>query len=349
MSQPAHTPTISPEDLLSSVVRITEQRSRENLEQSLATTLIALTDLEKVAIMRPLLVGGIDMLECVASAEREVATPLTLGVKPLAEFPLAAQTLAAGEAREGELPDGRLCRVIPIGDGSEEPQALLVIEQTSRYVRHGALINGFSAIYRNYLAILRDAERDTLTGLRNRKTFEGNIGRIIANAGRASEMAPGDERRHRIEGEFHWMAICDIDHFKRVNDTYGHVFGDEVLLLFAALMRKTFRAEDLLFRFGGEEFVVVLAPTTMDLAGKALERFRAVVESFPFPQVGRVTASIGYVRIHSGDIATAVLGQADAALYWAKNHGRNQVCSYEALVESGQLTTSNEEGSVELF
>jgi len=312
------------------------------------STLVELTDLDMVAILRPIVIGGVDMLECDARAERGLDGPPALGIEPLADHPLAAQALLAGEEREGELADGRLRRVIPIG-GQDEPLALLMIDQASRYVHHGALIHGFSAIYRNYLGILRDAERDTLTGLKNRKTFEGNIGRIIANASRSAHAVDGDERRQHIEGEFHWMAICDIDHFKRVNDTFGHVFGDEVLLLFAALMRKTFRSDDLLFRFGGEEFVVVLAPTTTDLAGKVLARFRAVVENFPFPQVGQVTASIGYVRIRSGDIATTVLGQADAALYYAKNHGRNMVCSYEALIEAGQLAVSSEEGSVELF
>ena len=348
---PANLPpfTVSPEDLLSSVVHITEQRSRENLEQSLVATLVELTDLDAASIVRPLTIGGDDMLECVARARRGGDGPAALGIEKLADRPLEAGALASGEPREFKFPDGSWRRVVPIGGGVDDPRALLVIEQTTPDVGHAALFHGFAAIYRNYLTILRDAERDTLTGLKNRKTFDGNIGRIIANARRVASGQPSDNRRQHPDREFHWMAICDIDHFKRVNDTFGHVFGDEVLLLFSALMRKTFRSEDLLFRFGGEEFVVVLAPTTLDLAGKVLERFRAVVENFTFPQVGRVTASVGYVRINADDIPTAVLGQADAALYYAKNHGRNRVCSYEALVASGELTVSHEEGSSELF
>ena len=340
---------ISPEDLLSSVVHLTEQRSRESLEQSLVATLVELTELAQASILRPLTLAGDRMLECVARAVRGIDGPTARGITRLDEHPLEAEALDCGEARETHRPGEGWRRAMPIGGGIDDPLALLVVEQAEPDHRHGPLIHGFAAIYRNYLAILSDAERDTLTGLKNRKTFDGNFERIIASArGKATDL-PGENRRHHADSEFHWMGICDIDHFKRVNDTYGHVFGDEVLLLFAALMRKTFRAEDQLFRFGGEEFVVVLAPTTRELAGKVFERFRAAVEGFAFPQVGRVTTSIGFVRIDATDIPTAVLGQADAALYYAKNHGRNLVCSYEDLIAAGELAVHREEGSTELF
>jgi len=346
----ASPPPISPESLLSSVVRITEQRSRENLEQSLVATLVELTRLDRVMILRPLSVGFVELLECVAFCERG-GDGGTVPPAPVEAYCLAAEALASGAECEGLTADGAYRRVVPIAGDQDEPLALLIADRKDNAIGDTGLIHGFAAIYRNYLGILRDAERDTLTGLKNRKTFDGNIGRIIANARRLlADKAKPDDRRHQAGArDFHWLAICDIDHFKRVNDTFGHVFGDEVLLLFAALMRKTFRNEDLLFRFGGEEFIVLLAPTSEELAGTVLERFRAVVEDFTFPQVGRVTTSIGYVRIQSDDVATAVLGQADAALYWAKNHGRNRVCSYEALVEAGELAVGNEEGSAELF
>lgn len=221
------------------------------------------------------------------------------------------------------------------------------MESTDGLAGAEPVVRAFVAVYRNYLAILKDSERDTLTGLKNRKTFDDNITRAIAQT-RAARPEDGGRRRHD-EDDHHWLGIVDIDHFKRINDTYGHAFGDEVLLLFAALMRKVFRAEDLLFRFGGEEFVVVLAPTSADNARQAFERLRAAVEGFTFPQVGQVTTSVGFVRIDPDDIPATVVGQADEALYWGKRHGRNQVCWYDDLVAAGELKPHETEGGVELF
>ncbi len=339
---------VTPENILASVVRITEQRSRESLEHSLVATLINLTDLSVVSIMRPVSVMGETVLERVVHAARNAQPAERSEPIPLARFPLLARAMISGRPETDIVPDGVSRSVVPFAGGeSEESLAYLVLDGPTDPMRYFPLIRGFAAVYSNFLGILRDAERDTLTSLKNRKTFDENINRIIVSARTLSGMH--NERRHHEQGEHHWLAICDIDHFKRINDTFGHVFGDEVLLLFSALMKKTFRTDDLLFRFGGEEFVVVLAPTTAERAGAAYERFRTAIESFAFPQVGRVTASIGYVCIQPSDIPTTVLGQADEALYFAKNNGRNKVCRYETLVASGDLASAHEEGSVELF
>ncbi|TAN61651.1 MAG: GGDEF domain-containing protein [Magnetospirillum sp.] len=189
-----------------------------------------------------------------------------------------------------------------------------------------------------------------LAGLKNRKTFDENFSRIIASSRHLELPYAGDRRNSHLAGEHHWLGIIDIDHFKRINDTFGHVFGDEVLLLLAALMRKAFRGEDLLFRFGGEEFVVMLAPTTFDNASVVFERFRTIVAGFAFPQVGRVTISIGFVRIQSDDLPSVAIGSADKALYYAKEHGRDQVCSYEQLLDDGKLAHDlHASGEIELF
>ncbi len=340
--------TVTPESVLSSVILITEQRSRETLEQCLVATLMDLTDLARVGILRPIRGGRDVLLECVARADRDGGASAPGTMLRLAECPLVGQAMESDAEVSGLTPEGRCRRVLPI-DGEAGPQAFLVAESAGDECGHAGLLHGFAAIYRNYLGLLNDAARDTLTGLKNRKTFDDNINRIIAEARHLSASAAAGERRHQAADESHWLGICDIDHFKRVNDTFGHVFGDEVLLLFAGLMKRTFRASDLLFRFGGEEFVAVLAPCTRNQAGVAFERFRTAVEDFAFPQVGRVTTSVGYARIRPDDIAVGVLGQADSALYWAKEHGRNRVCSHEVLMGQGELAASHEEGSAELF
>jgi diguanylate cyclase (GGDEF)-like protein len=134
-----------------------------------------------------------------------------------------------------------------------------------------------------------------------------------------------------------WLCVVDIDHFKRVNDSFGHLFGDEVLLRMGELMRKTFRGGDRLFRFGGEEFVVILNAADETLAATSFNRFRASVEKHEFPQVGQVTCSIGFTAVSNMDVPTDVVGRADEALYFAKENGRNQVCCYERLVAEGAI------------
>jgi len=213
------------------------------------------------------------------------------------------------------------------------------------------LIHRLLAIYHNYSRVLDENERDTLTGLLNRKTFDGRISEIISDYDATSNLDKGNghERRHHESDEHHWLGVLDIDHFKRVNDSFGHLFGDEVLLLFAGLMRKCFRGSDLLFRYGGEEFVAVLSPTTAQEALSVFERFRQTVESHEFAQVGRITVSIGVARITAEDFPSKVVSQADQALYYAKEHGRNQVCSYRRLIEKGELEALQAEGDIELF
>ncbi|MFN0314348.1 MAG: diguanylate cyclase, partial [Burkholderiales bacterium] len=133
-------------------------------------------------------------------------------------------------------------------------------------------------LYRNQLTMIDYAQRDTLTGLLNRKTFETSFSELIAavnGENRYDNRVPFLGRR-RPPNEFqkYWIALLDIDHFKRINDTLGHTFGDEVLLLLAKILRSSFRIHDQIYRFGGEEFIVVLDRTEPIHARNVFERLR---------------------------------------------------------------------------
>lgn len=199
----------------------------------------------------------------------------------------------------------------------------------------------FLHFYCNYVGLLDYSELDTLTGLFNRKTFDEAFDRILAQASKAlgTQTGPGGAERRQDEHEDkpHWLAVVDIDHFKRVNDNFGHLFGDEVLLRLANIMRKTFRSYDKLFRFGGEEFIVMLRSATRENAIAAFDRLRRNVAVHEFPQVGQVTCSVGFSRVDPLLSPPDILGQADAALYYSKENGRNLVSCYEELVETGRL------------
>jgi len=178
-------------------------------------------------------------------------------------------------------------------------------------------------VYQNYTNLINDNERDTLTGLLNRKTFDKQINKIM------TQLTQSSLRLNDRSVDAHYLAIFDIDHFKKVNDVHGHLIGDEVLLLFSQLMTKTFRETDPLFRFGGEEFVGLFSCAKLNDVEVLLERFRDKLANYAFPQVGRVTVSIGCTRIADKFSPDEYIDKADAALYYAKQHGRNHsFCTY---------------------
>ena len=188
------------------------------------------------------------------------------------------------------------------------------------------------------------AYHDPLTGLRNRQSFNTTIGKIFV------AMQNVERRQHDTPSRGSFLAVFDIDHFKRVNDTYGHMMGDEVLVLFARHMNECFRDKDVTFRFGGEEFVVLLFDTSIEEAKIALNRFRHTIETFNFPQVGQVTVSIGAVEIVAETMTGDLLEKADQALYFSKSNGRNQVNFYRDLIISGDLKEEEQDaGDIDLW
>lgn len=201
------------------------------------------------------------------------------------------------------------------------------------------LLNNLRGLYRN-LVILHDTkERDVLTKLPNRQSLDT---RLLQVCERYSDYQVLDS----IQEKCSWIAILDIDHFKRVNDNFGHLYGDEVLLIFSQLMAKCFRYNDFLFRFGGEEFVVILNLAVQKTAVAAFNRFREAVADFHFPTVGRVTVSIGLTRIDGTSMPTTQLDHADRALYQAKESGRNKIILYEDMSIHAQNIDISE---IELF
>jgi diguanylate cyclase (GGDEF)-like protein len=206
-------------------------------------------------------------------------------------------------------------------------------------------------MYGNILDMLDYSERDALTGLWNRKPFDDLFYKTLNPAEAvAPEPSPdGVEHRSANAPSNFWLTMVDIDHFKMVNDTYGHLIGDEVLILVARRLKASFRAYDRVYRFGGEEFLVVLRSADHDAAVAAVERFRANMAAYEFPQAGHITASLGVTEIVSGDTPAAACERADQAVYYAKHHGRNQVCSEADLVRRGLLKVNLKVGDVELF
>lgn len=155
---------------------------------------------------------------------------------------------------------------------------------------------------------------DPLTGLPNRAAWAEQLEHEI-----------GQWQQH---GNTLMLAMLDLDHFKRINDNYGHLAGDKVLKIIATVLRKRLRGTDFIARFGGEEFVLLLPSTVPAAALKLLEHLRASIEACPFHFKGErvtITISIGITAFKPGEHSDLVLKRADQALYRAKNAGRNRV------------------------
>lgn len=160
--------------------------------------------------------------------------------------------------------------------------------------------------------ISRLARTDELTGLHNRRSFNESFALALSSA-----------RRH---GHPLSLISTDLDHFKRVNDTFGHGIGDMVLKEFSGLLKELVRVEDIASRWGGEEFIILLPNTSSEAAATMAERIRSTFEqqsSSASPLV--VTASFGVAQLQNGDDEDALIRRVDTALYTAKREGRNRV------------------------
>lgn len=294
--------------LLNKIARLTEQRDLDMLEKSMLLTV------------------------------REILQPTAaylFRLRPSHGPSLAWHCLQDGQCLSGgaaDLPNHRDLLTQPdstdfnIPGTAGELGHVVVRRSTPVTTEERLVIEGLLRIYRNFLGVLEESQKDRLTSLFNRRTFESRFQNLLDGMVDVNTHASPSNRRSLASDDEVWLAMVDIDHFKRVNDTYGHLYGDEVLILVARLMRATFRDHDLLFRFGGEEFAVLLQAPDKKAALAGFERFRRAVAGYDFPQVGQVTVSVGVASVRETEPVPAVLiGKADSALYYAKEQGRNRV------------------------
>jgi diguanylate cyclase (GGDEF)-like protein len=173
-------------------------------------------------------------------------------------------------------------------------------------------------LYRNSqseIVLKRLATTDPLTGALNRRHF--------------MELMSREQRRAERYNAVFSMLMVDIDHFKRVNDTYGHQTGDQAIQAMADACQKALRPTDLLARYGGEEFIITLVHTDQAGAAKVAERLRESVSEIELPTeqgVLKFTISVGVSTFFKRSLLEEIIGRADQALYQAKTSGRNRVC-----------------------
>ncbi len=314
-------------DLLENIAELTHLRNRHELELAFAALVYQLAEATGLTIWR---VGRrrdevrlrqqVTLPACLPGGEVRTIPPECLSCLDTAH-PVRSRVAGSKTVRH----------VYPIHDGSRVT-GLLELTRRQNFTRlEEHMIASVIKVYGNHAGLLDYGERDELTGLLNRRSFS-----TLFN--QASMRTCGV------------IAVADIDFFKRINDEFGHPYGDEVLILMGRLMEQVLDAADGVFRFGGEEFVVLFGGANTDEAWQAMEDFRATVQATKFPQVGRVTISIGLAAFGPSDTGASAFGHADEALYVAKQRGRNQTQCHEWLTAEGCLPDTRKPANVvELF
>jgi diguanylate cyclase (GGDEF)-like protein len=225
---------------------------------------------------------------------------------------LSGLTKAVRRMHQGELRQN-----VPV-QGKDEVAALAVAfnAMSERLAHSHEELNASHATILEQAEQLRELSiRDALTQLYNRRHFDEQAHTLFNQAARHKRPLA--------------LVICDIDHFKKINDTYSHATGDTVLRHVGNILRKHMRLSDLVARYGGEEFVMAFPETAGPQAAALCDKLRVLIEAFPWHEVEpglKVTMSMGvYADIAAGSAET-MLQKADALLYRAKNTGRNRVC-----------------------
>ena len=246
------------------------------------------------------------------------ASAVEVGIGAVGRAARYGRAIPLDERRDTQAPDAASSGIaIPLVVGSQVIGVLTLQPPAGQPLDldliDALILQGASALQAAQLHgdVEEQSRRDSLTGLANRRQFDEDLAANVARAGRYDRPLA--------------LIMIDLDHFKQMNDTYGHPRGDEVLQDVAGIIGRAVRGVDTAYRYGGEELCVLMPETTADEAHELSERVRAQVQgSFPWATRSPVTMSAGVAELRQGADGPALVGAADRALYAAKRNGRNR-------------------------
>ena len=327
-------------ELIDGMVAATQHRDREDIERSLVELVLQFLDADTVTLFKLEEENGERLaVPCIAARRGHTGMYVIRDSSEslrLVELPGWRLCLTQRSPRISALTPGRHEIVFPVtGDGTEPVGVLRIVGPHAPEPREIYVVGGILQIIRNHLALLEYGERDALTGLLNRKTFDSQFEKMRSQLARRAAANPD---------RFSWLAMVDVDHFKSINDRFGHVFGDQVLALVSQIIQRSFRGGDHIYRFGGEEFAILLHDVPGSVAVAAFERLRTAVGRHPFPEGLQVTISTGWTRLLPHDTSIEAIDRADRALYYAKKAGRDRAYMYETLESNGDFASAGGTG-----
>lgn len=290
--------------IVDSLVEITSFQNRDLLEQSLVKTIFELFPSTHQRLFSISHHEEIITIHLIAKMEKEnqlAVSPAEGKINQKSALRLMFEkVINSGKVEYFDCGNDSLFEgFYPVVDENNRVFAILQSASRARKSKEEALIVGILKVYGNYVSLLDRAQKDKLTGLFNRETLDQNITAVLREPNKplkqeVSFTSVKKEKRHRKSMKT-FLAVIDIDHFKSINDRYGHLYGDEILVLVARLMTKNFtRADDLIYRYGGEEFVILINVDNSQQAQQAFERLRINIQNHKFPQIGEITAWIQF-------------------------------------------------------
>jgi len=334
------------------VVKLTDHRDRDLLELTLAKALIDLLPLERIVIARVMREEGVGRWLEIARLDVKgggrVIDPQRVDFQSLVKLEDNADRLRCLQSRERvEIawagPDGPRITMLPLfSDSRPEDAGVLELHSGAPLSEDSmTLIDALRQIYRNMYTLLEFSDRDALTGLLSRKSLDDAFYSAVLEDldGLSSPKSRGvalteSDRRHRVPANY-WLGSAAIDNYPLISQQHGAAVAEEVLQRVARIMSSTFRTYDLLYRFDGEHFGVLMHCPDEALVLSAFDRFRANVENYRFGAAGRVTVSCGFTGVGADDSPASALANSDLAVDFARRCGGNRACSHLGLLRRG--------------
>lgn len=327
--------TNEPEAVLESVVQMTGQRQLDSLAESLVSTVRQMVNADQVEILK--VDNDLEWDELITqlvSLSAETAQGVLLEcLKSRSTVKLSTKWLQ------------QTATPIMLKD-----VVVMILWVTSEHIsdQDMQMLKGFSKVYENFLSIVIESETDPLTGLLNRKAFLPRLMKVANGIKQAAIDCAIEPLTCDLSSRRNWLCIFDIDKFKVINDTFGHLYGDEILIDLVKVMKSTFSELDSLFRFGGDEFVIIMSKREKTDMLNLCEEFSHKL-SIHHGREMLVTISMGIIEINCTEEPSELLVKADKALYFIKENGRNRVGLYEDLVADGSIIPLQIEDDIELF
>lgn len=329
------------QELFNIAVRLSEQRDVVSLQNELKSILETVMPGAKIQLYQLFTSEG--EKEIIDYRKTEILvieqTDKLEAPTPINEFKGFERCIQAGAIIENKSSDQMEC-IYPI-TGLRGVTQILKFRYAEKDESVRESIINILTVYRNLLISLNAMELDGLTRLLNRQVFN----RVMKNFSNQHQSPP-----ESVANNSSYLAMIDIDRFKEVNDNHGHLIGDEILIHFSKLIKSSFRFTDYFFRYGGEEFAVIVVDIERTGANQIFENFLLRIRDYAFPVIGKLTATIGFTEIKPNDVAISTVENADRALYFGKSTGRNRVCFYNKLLQEGLMqSTEYETGKIEIF
>ena len=354
--------------LIEHIIKLTDHRDRDLLELSLSKALIGLLPIQRIVIARVMREDGdkrwLEVARLDAKGGGKLQDAMHVDFQTLPRLDDSPDRLKCLERRDvveiawaGE--EGPRINLLPLfSDSRKDDEGVIEVHSEAALAPEQLrVIEQLRRVYRNMYSLLEYSDRDALTGLLNRKSLDDAFYSAVleeldglAGMLKSSAVPKGlaQDRRHRVP-VYYWLGSAVVDNFASINDAHGHLIAEEVLLLVARIMNNTFRTYDRIYRFGGEHFGVLMHCPDEALVLAAFERFRANVEKFNFPQVGRVTVSCGFTSVLADDSPSSALEKTERAVDFAQRSGRNRVCSHVGLVRRGFFGEAPRVGAIDIF